>query len=463
MKRTVALVGRPNVGKSTLFNRLTGTRDALVADYAGLTRDRRYGRVLRDSLDITLIDTGGLLGDESLRDALQQQTTTAVREADLVLLLLDGKAGVTASDQDVVELLRRQGALVVPVVNKIDGAQPDQALADFAELGLGELALVSAAHGRGMAQLWSRLEETLSALPDSNDLDTPASTALEGIHVAVIGRPNVGKSTLINRLLGEERQVVFDMPGTTMDAIDIPFERDGEQFVLIDTAGVRRKGKVTETAEKFSVVKALEAMRRAQVVVLVLDAAEGLVEQDLNVLRHSAEAGSGLVIAANKWDGLGETERKRFHAELDRRLEFVPWAPVHHISALHGSGVGWLWNSVAKVYAAGLLEVSTTELTRLLEGLVSAHAPPAVRGRHIKLKLAHKSGEHPPTITIHGNQVDSLPASYVRYLENGFREALDLVGNPVRLSLKTPKNPYAGRKNKLTPRQERRRKRIRKR
>ena len=458
MSCSIALVGRPNVGKSTLFNRLTRRRDALVADVAGLTRDRRYGRAVIDGLPCLLIDTGGLFGEGVLTDALESQTFQAVEEAQLVLLMLDAREGLTASDHDIVDALRTRGATVIGVLNKTDGLDAYAAAAEFAELGLGELIMISASHGKGVAQLRERVVEEANALEPA-ETEMPAVDP-DAIPVAIIGRPNVGKSTLINRLLGEERQVVADLPGTTMDAIDVPFERDGQPYLLIDTAGVRRKGKVSGVAEKFSVVKALEAMERAEVVLLVLDAREGIVDQDLHILKYATDKGCGVVVAVNKWDGLDGETRDAVKRELERRLDFIPWVEKHQISALHGTGVGHLWRSVNEVHRAGQFDVSTALLTRLLHSITEAHPPPAIRGRHIKLKVAHKHGDHPPSITVHGNQVDSLPTSYVRYLENSFREALDLVGNPVRVLLRSPDNPYAGRRNKLTPRQERRRKRL---
>ncbi len=455
---TIALVGRPNVGKSTLFNKLTKSRDALVADVPGLTRDRRYGRCEIDGQTITLIDTGGLFGDDVLSESLTQQTQLAVAEADLVVLLLDGRDGITSADQDVVSYLRRESVNFIPVVNKIDGIGEDQALVEVAQFGFGDPQLISASHSRGLRTL---TETLLATLTDIGAFDREAEPLTnKGIHVAVVGRPNVGKSTLINRMLGEERQVVFDMPGTTKDAIDIPFKRNDTDYVLIDTAGVRRKGRVDEITEKFSVVKALQAMERAQVVILVVDATEGVVEQDLHVLQYALEAGAALLVAVNKWDGLDEDQRDRVKYSVDRRLAFVPWVPLQRISALHGTGVGLLFKMIDTVYAAGEFDVSTSLLTRLVRNMVAAHPAPSVRGRQIKIKVATRGRNHPPTVVIHGNQLDSLPTSYKRFLENGFREALNLVGNPIRLQLRESDNPYAGKKNVLSPRQKERRERI---
>jgi GTP-binding protein len=494
---TLALVGRPNVGKSTLFNRLSGRRDALVADVPGLTRDRRYGRALLEDCPVTLIDTGGLLGDDltdgALVRAMERQSDLAIDEADLVLFVVDARAGLTPADAEIAQRLRKRSRTTLVVINKVDGVSNDAAVADFAALGFAASVPVSAAHGRGIGVLGETVVELLGLEPqpvdeelseeellelessvlDESDEDDELNDAdeqdaqdqidaleAEPIRVALIGRPNVGKSTLANRLLGEERQVVADLPGTTRDAIDIPFERDGRSFVLIDTAGVRRKGRVEEVVEKFSVVKSLDAMDRAHVVVLVMDAREGVVEQDLHLLGYAIEAGAGIIIAMNKWDGLPAAARERVRTELSRRLVIAPWISVHYISALHGSGVGLLLDEVRAVHRSGYFAVGTTRLTRLLEDLVTAHPPPAVRGRVIKLRFAHKAGEHPPRIMIHGNQTESLPASYVRYLENGFRAALDLHGTPVHVALRTGDNPYKGKRNKLTPRQEYRRKRM---
>ncbi len=459
MLPAVALVGRPNVGKSTLFNKLTRSRDALVADVPGLTRDRRYGRCEVLGQPVTLIDTGGLYGDHALAAELTRQTRMAVAEADLVVLLLDAREGVNSADEEVVAYLRRQDAPFIPVINKIDGVREDQVAAEFARFGFAEPLYISASHNRGLRHLQERLAPHLQQFVGDAAAE-PAEGVGDGVRVAVVGRPNVGKSTLVNRLLGEERQVVFDMPGTTKDAIDIPFNRDGTDYVLIDTAGVRRKGKVSEVTEKFSVVKALQAMERADVVILVVDAAEGVVDQDLHVLQYAQHAGAGLVVAVNKWDGLAADQRERVKQSVDRKLAFIPWVPLRHISALHGTGVGHLFEMVDEVYTAGEFEVTTSLLTRLLDGLAASHPPPSVRGRQIKLKVATRAGQHPPRIVIHGNQLDALPASYKRFLENGFREALNLIGNPVKLEFRKGDNPFAGRRNELTERQKSRRGRM---
>ncbi|MEQ9451917.1 MAG: ribosome biogenesis GTPase Der [Pseudomonadales bacterium] len=459
MLPTIALVGRPNVGKSTLFNKLTRSRDALVADVPGLTRDRRYGRFEHEEQLINLIDTGGLFGDHVLNQALTDQTHLAVQEADLVLLLLDARDGPTPQDEDILRFLRKQDVTFRAVINKADGLSEDQINADFAGLGLDMPVLIAAAHNRGLRPLKELLVEDLRAL-DALAEDDEEALDLPGVRVAVVGRPNVGKSTLVNRLLGEDRQVVFDMPGTTKDAIDIPFTREGVDYVLIDTAGVRRKGRVSEVTEKFSVVKALEAMARAHVVILVVDASEGVVEQDLHVLQYALEAGCALVVAINKIDGLDEDQRARIQDTVDRRLNFAPWIPMRRISALHGTGVGHLFKRVNEIYAAGEFDVTTSLLTRLVRNLVEAHPAPSVRGRQIKIKMATRAGNHPPTIVVHGNQLKELPASYQRYLENGVREALDLVGNPIRIEMRDADNPFAHRRNELNARQQASRGRV---
>ena len=455
MTAQIVLVGRPNVGKSTLFNRLTGSRDALVADVPGLTRDRRYGRAQFGGKPCALIDTGGLGADGEFADLIGEQADMALADAHCALFLVDARAGLTAGDQAIAEQLRRSGKRIVLVINKIDGLDAEAAGSEFARLGFADTFRIAANHGRGVAALTAFLARLL---PEEG----PAApeTAPQAMRTAIVGRPNVGKSTLVNQLLGERRQIVLDRPGTTRDAIEIPYQRRGERFLLIDTAGVRRKGRVAGIVEKFSVVKALDAMERAHVVVLVLDGEEGVVDQDLHVLKLAADAGAGLVVAVNKWDALGGDERRRRRAALDRRLDFIPWAPLRCISALRGQGIGRLMDEAAAVFRRGRFAVSTAALNRALGGLVGEHPPPSKHGRPIKLRYAHKLGEHPPRIGIHGSQAEALPASYVRYLENGFREAFDLLGNPVRLVLRNGGNPYAERANVLSPRQQRQRARL---
>ncbi|MEM1230075.1 MAG: ribosome biogenesis GTPase Der [Pseudomonadota bacterium] len=466
---TAALVGRPNVGKSTLFNRLTQQRAALVADVPGLTRDRRYGRI--DDGRITLIDTGGLHGDDPFAGVLAQQVELALDEADLVLWVVDARDGVLADDEDIAAMLRRRGLPTLLVINKIDGLAEADVIAEFAGLAFAESALVSASQGRGMATFGEQLRDLLAPqlaaeaearaaedadADDADDVNAPG----ERIAVALIGRPNVGKSTLTNRLLGEERQVVFDAPGTTRDAIDIPMTRGAQRYLLIDTAGVRRKGRTEGIVEKFSVVKTLDAIERAQVILLVIDASEGLVEQDLHLLGYALDAGRGIALCVNKWDAVAGDERAAVLREIDRRLGFAGWIPVAPISAQKGTGVGKLWGLVRRIHRGGALQASSRQLTTLLENMVTAHGPPSVRGRPIKLRFAHPSASYPPTITVHGNQTASVPDSYMRFLENGYRNALKIFGNPVRIRFKTGDNPYAGRSNALSDRQKRRRGRM---
>jgi GTP-binding protein len=465
---TAVLVGRPNVGKSTLFNRLTHARAALVADVPGLTRDRRYGRI--DEGRITLIDTGGLHGDDPFAGLLARQVELALDEADLVLWLVDARDGLLPDDQEIASMLRRRGLPTLLVINKVDGMTEGDVIAEFAVLGMEDSHLVSASQGRGTSALADALSEALAPVLAAEQAARQAASAQraeehsEGLSlpmaVAMIGRPNVGKSTLTNRLLGEERQVVFDGPGTTRDAIDIPMTRGKDRYLLIDTAGVRRKGRTEGIVEKFSVVKTLDAIERAQVVLLVVDATEGLVEQDLHLLGYALDAGRGIALCVNKWDDVQGDERDAVLRELDRRLGFASWIPVATISALKGTGTGKLWNLIRRIHRGGELQASTRQLTTLLENMVTAHGPPSVRGRPIKLRFAHPSASHPPTITIHGNQTASVPDSYVRFLENGYRTALRVFGNPVRIRFKTGDNPYAGRANPLSDRQRKRRGRM---
>ena len=453
---TVALVGRPNVGKSTLFNKLTRRRDALVADVPGLTRDRRYGQVLLDGLRFHLIDTGGLFGAEDIAASMALQVDAALDEADLVLFLVDARAGVLADDHAILQRLRRRGLPVVLLVNKIDGVNEVAAAAEFSELGVDPTLCIAAEHERGLAAVADALRPILPAAHTPPD----AGEQIERIRVALIGRPNVGKSTLTNRLLGDERQVVFDAPGTTRDAVDIPLEREGQHYLLIDTAGVRRKGKTEGIVEKFSVVKSLDAMSRAQLVLLVIDAQEGVVDQDLHLLQYAVQAGCGILLVVNKCDGLSADAKASLRRGLDRRLDFAPWISQRFISALHGTGVGHLWQEIHKIHRAGAFDVGTSVLTRLLTEFTQSHPPPAIRGRLIKLRFAHKAGAYPPCIVIHGNQTQHLPASYVRYLENSYRKALDVHGNPVQIRLEKTDNPYAGKRNELTPRQKKQRQRV---
>ncbi|KKM84777.1 hypothetical protein LCGC14_1295750 [marine sediment metagenome] len=442
MKPVIALVGRPNVGKSTLFNRLTRSRDALVADYAGLTRDRIYGVAKEPGYDFILIDTGGLTDQtDNMSDLMRKQAKLAIDEADLILFIVDGRAGLMPTDSDVAQQLRSDGKPVCLVINKTEGELKEMVSADFYALGLGEPQVISATQGRGIEQLLEQIKERQPNVVKLDPEEKPAFDENE-IRLAVLGRPNVGKSTLINRLLGEERVVAFDEPGTTRDRIHIPFEKDGVNYTLIDTAGVRRRSKVSEKLEKFSILKTLQALEDANVVMLVLDAHEGIVEQDLHLAGLIIESGRAVVIAVNKWDGLEKSEREWVTTNIERRLPFLNFAKTHFISALHGSGVGLLFKSVRQAFQSAMTKVPTSRLTRVLEDAVADHPPPLVRGRRIKFRYAHLGGKNPPRIIIHGNQTDATPNSYKRYLENTFRDVLKLQGTPVMIEFKTSENPY---------------------
>lgn len=456
MLPVVALVGRPNVGKSTLFNILTRTRDALVADFPGLTRDRQYGRVKRGRRDYFVVDTGGIVETSAgLDEQAMRQVQYALEEADIVLFLVDARAGLTVGDEAIAERLRKIGKPLLLVANKIDRADLALAAGEFHALGLGSPHALSASHGLGVEEL---LDAVAARLPAAEPIETTAEP--DGIRVAVVGRPNVGKSTLVNRMLGEERVVVYDQPGTTRDSVYIPFERHGKRYTLIDTAGIRRRGRVSEAIEKFSVIKALQAIEKAHVVIYLVDAREGVTDQDATLLGMVLEIGRGLIIALNKWDGLDPSQKDQVRRQIDFKLPFVDFAEKFFISALHGTGVGHLFDGVREVYAATMRDLSASRLTRLLHEATATHQPPLVRGRRIRLKYAHPGGHNPPTIVIHGNQVDEIPGSYKRYLMNVFREALELHGTPVRLEFRGGDNPYEGKRNELTPRQVRKRRRL---
>ncbi len=453
---TIALIGRPNVGKSTLFNHLTRSRDALVADYPGLTRDRKYGLGHLDAQSYIVIDTGGLASEaEGVDELARQQSLKAIEEADCVFFLVDGRAGLNADDSAIAAQLRRQSKPVYLLVNKTDGLNPEIACTEFYELALGEPWAVSATQGRNLNAL---LRQALASVTGSAE-PAPAQEAGH-IAIAVIGRPNVGKSTLINRILGEERLVAYDQPGTTRDTVEVPFSVQGRDYLLIDTAGVRRKSRTREAVEKFSVLKAIKAIEHAQVAILVIDAREGITDQDLVLLSYVLDAGRALLIAFNKWDGLETGQREQVKSEIQRRLGFVDYAEMHFISALHGTGVGHLLGAVDKAYEAAMADLKTSQLTDLLAHAVNAHPPPLVRGRRIKLRYAHQGGKNPPLIVVHGNQVHAVPAAYTRYLVNTFRKKLRLRGTPLRIEYRSGENPYKDRKNKLTGRQVTRRKRL---
>ena len=457
MLPVIALVGRPNVGKSTLFNRMTGTRDALVAAVPGLTRDRKYGDGRIGERPYIVIDTGGLSQTrEDLDSLMAQQSWRAVEEADLIFFLVDGREGLTAADEVIAGALRRTGKPRVLVVNKTDGIDAEASLAEFHALGIGEPRAIAAAHGRGVAAL---MAVALQQLPAADD-DPVMALDDERIRVAIVGRPNVGKSTLINRIMGEQRVLAFDQPGTTRDSIFIPFERAGQAYTLIDTAGVRRRSRVSQAIEKFSVIKTLQAVDAAHVVILVLDAQLEISEQDANLAGYIAEKGRALIVAVNKWDGLDDYDRGLITGQLERRLPFLDFATTCFISALHGTGVGDLFPHINKAYASAMREMATPELTRILERAVEAHQPPLVRGRRIKLRYAHQGGKNPPVIVIHGNQAKQVPETYKRYLVNAFRSALKITATPIRIEFRTGDNPFKGRKNKLTGRQVKRKSRL---
>ncbi len=544
MLPVLTLVGRPNVGKSTLFNRLTRTRDALVADFPGLTRDRQYGVGRIGPGAYIVVDTGGLSGAaDGVESLMERQVALAIEEADQLLFMVDAREGCSGADLDIAARLRRTGKPVTLVINKTDRLDPELASADFHQLGLGEPVAIAAVQGRGVSSLMNRVfarlaeagvvaGEAIGTLPtvpseeapgvsadqaadekaakeeaakeemaearslptqaggrmaevaegagaEADYFVTPAEGSEEapgarpvptppvvealgegGIKVAVVGRPNVGKSTLINRLLGEDRLVAFDQPGTTRDSIFIPFSRAGKDYTLIDTAGMRRRARVQDVIEKFSAIKTLQAIEACHVVILVLDARQGIGEQDATLASHVVESGRSLVVAINKWDGLTKEERDAIREGLQRKLAFLDFAAVHFISALHGSGVGLLLDEVDRAYANAVRHLSTPELTRLLQDLVQEHQPPLVNGRRIKLRYAHQGGRNPPIIVIHGNQTAEVPESYRRYLVNRFRKLLKLEGTPLRLELRTGENPYEGRRNPLTPRQLKQRQRL---
>ena len=455
MLPVVALVGRPNVGKSTLFNALTGTSDALVSDVPGLTRDRKYGYGRNGLHRFIVVDTGGLVeSPRGIEQLMAQQTRRAIEEADHVVFLVDGQSGLEPSDRFVADVLRRSGKPVTIAVNKCEGLDADVVVSDFHGLGLGEPQSLSAAHRQGIDDL---MDHVLAGV--APPADDAAAAVDRATRVCVIGRPNVGKSTLINRLLGEVRVIASDQPGTTRDTVHVPFERDGKAYVLIDTAGVRRRAHIEGQLEKWSVIKTLQAIDDAHVVIGVLDAQETVAEQDATLLGIVAERGRAMVIAVNKWDHVTQERREEIRSQIALRLRFLDFAPVHFISALHGSGVGEMMQSVREAHAAAMRELPTPELTRVLEAAIRQHQPPLVRGRRIRLRYAHQGGRNPPVIVVHGAQAARTPEDYRRYLMNSYRETFRLWGTPVRVEFRSEDNPFAERRNKLTPRQRRTRKR----
>ncbi len=457
MLPVIALVGRPNVGKSTLFNALTRSRDALVADMPGVTRDRHYGICRTGERPFVVVDTGGLSGvDEGIEALTAQQVRLAIDEAQVLVFVVDARDGLLPQDRSILDELRRSGKPIIAAVNKTDGLDEHNALAEFAVFGISQTLPLSAAHNRGTEEL---IAATLPLLPE--DVHEELAPGEEGsIRVAIVGRPNAGKSTLINRLLGEDRLIVSDVAGTTRDPIRVPLERDGKRYTLIDTAGVRRKARVEEAVEKFSVIKTLQSMAAAQVVVVMIDARENLADQDLTLIGHAIEEGRALVIAVNKWDGMDAYQREQCQRALDRRLAFVDWAKQVYISALHGSGLRELMRAVVRAHSSATRELGSSDLTKTLERAYESYQPPLVRGHAPKLRFAHPGGSNPPTIVIHGSRTKHIAPAYRRYLENFFRKRYKLEGTPVRIEFRDGENPFAGKRNVLTEAQQRKRQRM---
>lgn len=442
MKPVIALIGRPNVGKSTLFNRLTRSRDALVADLPGLTRDRHYGEGRIGERPFLVIDTGGFepVAKEGILHEMAKQTKQAVAEADVVVFIVDGRQGLTPHDKTITDFLRKSGRSVMLVVNKAEGMKYTSVTADFYELGLGDPYVISAAHGDGVADLVQEsLDIAFAQRPP--EIDEPENV-VKGIKIAIVGRPNVGKSTLVNTLLGEDRVIAFDMPGTTRDSIEIPFERDGKHYSLIDTAGIRRRGKVFEAIEKFSVVKTLQSISEANVVLLLLDAQQDISEQDAHIAGFILESGRALVVGVNKWDGLQSDRRDEIKIDIERKLNFLTFAKFHFISALKSTGIGPLMKSIDAAYAAAMVNLSTPKLTRALIEAVEHQQPKRKGSIRPKLRYAHQGGQNPPIIVIHGNALDAVGDVYKRYLEKHFRETFSLVGTPLRIEMRSGKNPF---------------------
>ncbi len=446
MKPVIALVGRPNVGKSTLFNRLTQSRDAIVADFAGLTRDRHYGNGRQGKHEFIVIDTGGFEPDasEGIYKEMARQTQQAVAEADVVVFVVDARAGLSAQDHDIARYLRRLGKPCILTANKAEGMKEGQQLAEFYELGLGEVLAVSAAHGQGIRSLVELALEPLNLPEPDDEEDAEASNTIK---LAVAGRPNVGKSTLINTWLGEERLVAFDLPGTTRDAITVPFERNGQRFELIDTAGLRRKGKVFEAIEKFSVVKTLQAIESSNVVLLLLDATQGVTDQDAHIAGYILETGRAVVLAINKWDAVDSYQRELVQRSIETRLSFLKFAALHFISAKKRQGLGPVWSAIIQAHKSATRKMSTPVLTRLLQEAVQFQAPKRSGMFRPKMRYAHQGGMNPPVIVVHGNSLEHVTDAYKRYLEGRFRKEFDLIGTPLRIEMKTSHNPYADKEN----------------
>jgi GTPase len=454
MKPTVVLVGRPNVGKSTLFNRLTRSRDALVADLPGLTRDRHYGQGRLGEKPFIVVDTGGFepVATEGIMSEMARQAREAIAEADVILFVTDGRAGLTPQDKRIAQQLREAHARVYLAVNKTEGMRQEMVTAEFHELALGDPYAVSAEHGEGVRDL---IELALEAFPaDEKEEETP-----DHPRVAIVGRPNVGKSTLVNRLLGEERVIAFDQPGTTRDSIEVELHMDGRRYTLVDTAGIRRKGKVFEAVEKFSVVKTLQAIERAHVVVLVVDAEANIAEQDAHIGGYILEAGRALVVAVNKWDAIESDKRKDVKSDLERKLQFLDFAEFHHISARHGTGIKGLLASVDVAFQAAMVKLSTPKLTRALQAAVEQQQPPMSGRFRPKMRYAHQGGSNPPIVVIHGSGLDGVKATYKRYLEGHFQKVFKLKGTPLRIELRSSVNPFEGKRKPLTEKQDSQRRR----
>jgi GTP-binding protein len=456
----IAIVGRANVGKSTLFNRLTRSQDALVVDQPGVTRDRQIGQGEWEGKPYIIIDTGGIIDDpqDHIEAATAKQAMQAMQEADILFFVVDARQGLTPMDSHLAQQLRRQKKELVLVINKVDGLNPEIAMSDFYRLGFDLCAPIAASHNWGINEL---IGKSLDKLGIQAPIDEVVESATLSPKVAIVGRPNVGKSTLVNRMFGEERVIVCDQPGTTRDSIYVPMKRPGgKSYTLIDTAGVRKKRSVNEVVEKFSVVKTLQSIKDANVVVVVFDATVGLTDQDLSLIGFTIEAGRALIICANKWDGMHSDDKEQVKSQLKYGLRFAHFAPIHFISALHGTGVGDLFGLIDKVYNSANIELTTSQISTILDKAITSHPPPLVQGRRIKLRYAHCGGHNPPTIVIHGNQTDELPQSYQKYLSNYFMKALKIQGTPIRIVFRTGENPYKDKRNVLTPRQLYKRQRL---